>query len=26
VFADYPDTALDAAEWWAEGELRRPAA
>jgi glycerophosphoryl diester phosphodiesterase len=26
VFADYPDTALEAAEWWAEGELRRPAA
>ena len=26
VFADYPDTALNAAEWWAEGELRRPAA
>ncbi|MBA2550430.1 MAG: glycerophosphodiester phosphodiesterase [Nocardioidaceae bacterium] len=26
VFADMPDTALNAAEWWAAGELRRPAA
>jgi glycerophosphoryl diester phosphodiesterase len=26
VFSDHPDTALDAAEWWADGELRRPAA
>jgi glycerophosphoryl diester phosphodiesterase len=26
VFADYPDTALNAAQWWAAGELRQPAA
>jgi len=26
VFADHPDTALDAAQWWAQGELRRSAA
>ncbi|MDQ3627215.1 MAG: glycerophosphodiester phosphodiesterase [Actinomycetota bacterium] len=26
VFADHPDTALNAAQWWAAGELRQPAA
>jgi glycerophosphoryl diester phosphodiesterase len=26
VFADFPDTALQAAEWWARGLLRQPAA